>query len=133
MNYEVVTLPLLFSVETERREPKDTVQGDGAGRKKTAGKCSWMVGEEQHGDIESRTGGAWCVNTQQQGDLIGTWWCNDEVKAVWVKDAITAKKEARKKWGASGRQEEIDSYRQANKEANKVVTRSKVHSMGKAH
>ena len=30
-----------------------------------------------------------------------TWWWNDEVK-----DAIRAKKEAKKKWGASGKKEE---------------------------
>ena len=43
-----------------------------------------------------------------------TWWWNDEVN-----DAIRAKKEAKKKWDASGRQEERDIYRQANKEAKK--------------
>ena len=45
-----------------------------------------------------------------------TWWWYDEVK-----DAIRAKKEAKKKWDASGRQEERDIYRQANKEAKKEV------------
>ena len=53
-----------------------------------------------------------------------TWWWNDEVK-----DAIRAKKEAKKKWDASGRQEERDIYRRANKEANKAVARSKAHAM----
>ena len=43
-----------------------------------------------------------------------TWWWNDEVK-----DAMRAKKEAKKKWETSGRQEERDIYRQANKEAQK--------------
>ena len=43
-----------------------------------------------------------------------TWWWNDEVK-----DAISAKKEAKKKWDASGRHEERAIYRRANKEANK--------------
>ena len=30
--------------------------------KKTAGECSGMVGGEQHGDIESWTGGSWYGN-----------------------------------------------------------------------
>ena len=30
-----------------------------------------MVGGEQHGDIESRTGGVWYVN-RIEGDLLGT-------------------------------------------------------------
>ena len=51
-----------------------------------------------------------------------TWWWDDEVK-----DAIRATKETKKKWHASGRDRDI--YRQANKEANKVVARSKVHAM----
>ena len=51
-----------------------------------------------------------------------TWWLNDEVK-----DAIRAKKEAKKNWDASGRQKERDIYRQANKEANKVVARPKAN------
>ena len=42
---------------------------------------------------------------------------------------IRAKKEAKKKWDASGRQEERDIYRQANKEAKKEVARSKAHAM----
>ena len=46
-----------------------------------------------------------------------------------MKDAIRAKKEAKKKWEASGRQEERDIYRQANKEAKKEVARSKAHAM----
>ena len=49
-----------------------------------------------------------------------TWWWNDELKV-----AIIATKEAKKKWDASGRQEEIDIYRQANKEAKKEVARPK--------
>ena len=53
-----------------------------------------------------------------------TWWWNDEVK-----DAIRSKKEAKKKWDASGRQEERDIYRQANKEAKKEIARSKAHAM----
>ena len=36
-----------------------------------------------------------------------------------MKDAIRAEKEGKKKWDASGRQEERDIYRQANKEAKK--------------
>ena len=57
-----------------------------------------------------------------------TWWWNDEVK-----DAIRAKKEAKKKWDASGRQEERDIYRQANKEAKKEVARSKAHAMDEVY
>ena len=53
-----------------------------------------------------------------------TWRWNDEVK-----DAIRAKKEAKKKWDASGRQQERDIYRQANKEAKKEVARPKAHAM----
>ena len=53
-----------------------------------------------------------------------TWWWNDEVK-----DAIRAKKEAKKKWEASGRQEEREIYKQANKGAKKEVARSKAHAM----
>ena len=57
-----------------------------------------------------------------------TWWWNDEVK-----DEIRAKKEARKKWDASGRREERDIYWQANKEANKEVARSKAHAMDEVY
>ena len=57
-----------------------------------------------------------------------TWWWNDEVK-----DAIRAKKEAKKKWDASGRHEERDIYRQANKEAKKEVARSKAHAMDEVY
>ena len=48
-------------VETERREPKDTVHGEGAERKKTSG----VVGGEQHGEIENMTGGDWYVNRKE--------------------------------------------------------------------
>ena len=85
-----------------------------------------MVGGEQHGDIESWTGGAWYVNIPP-GDK-ETWWWNDEAK-----DAIRAKKEAKKKWESSGRQEERDIYRQANKETKKEVARSKAHAMGEVY
>ena len=43
-----------------------------------------------------------------------TWWWNDEAK-----DATRVKKEVKKKWETPGRQEERDSYRQANEEAKK--------------
>ena len=43
-----------------------------------------------------------------------TWWWNNGVR-----DAIRAKKEAKKTWETSGRQEEIDIYRQENKAARK--------------
>ena len=45
-------------VETEIRERKDTVQGEGVELNKTVGECSGMVVGEHHGDIESWTGGA---------------------------------------------------------------------------
>ena len=96
--------------------------------KKTAGECSGMVGEEQHGDIESRPGGARYDNRKETSWDKETWWWNDEVK-----DAIRAKKEANKKWDASGRQEERDIYRRANKEANKEVARSKAHAMDEVY
>ena len=57
-----------------------------------------------------------------------TWWWNDEVK-----DATRAKKEVKKKWGVSGRQEERDIYRQAKKEAKKEVARSKAHAMDEVY
>ena len=59
-----------------------------------------MMGGEQHGDIESWTGGARYDNRKDSSWGQGEWWWNDEVK-----DAIRAKKEAKKKWDASGRQE----------------------------
>ena len=46
-----------------------------------------------------------------------------------MKDAIRAKIYAKKKWDASGRQEERYIYRQANKEVNKEVAISKAHAM----
>ena len=68
--------------------------------------CWRMVGGEQHGDSESWTGGArYDTMSPCPGDK-ETWWWNDEVK-----DAIRAKKEAKKKWDASGRQEERDIYK----------------------
>lgn len=57
-----------------------------------------------------------------------TWWWNDEVK-----DAIRAKKEAKKKWETSGKHEDRDSYRQANKEAKKEVARSKTQAMDEVY
>ena len=52
-----------------------------------------------------------------------------------MKDAIRAKKEAKKKWDASGRQDERerDIYRRANKEAKKEVARSKAHAMDEVY
>ena len=50
-----------------------------------------------------------------------------------MKVAIIATKEAKKKWDASGRQEEIDIYRQAYKEAKKEVARSKAHAMDEVY
>ena len=57
-----------------------------------------------------------------------TWWWNDEVN-----DAIRAKKEAKKKWDAPGRQEERYINRRANKEAKKEVARSKAHAMDEVY
>ena len=39
------------------------------------------------------------------------------------------KKEAKKKWGTSGKKEERDIYRQTTKEAKKKVARSKARAM----
>ena len=52
-----------------------------------------MVGGEHHGDIDSRTGGAWYVNMKETSWGKETLWSNDEVN-----DAIRAKKEANMKW-----------------------------------
>ena len=46
-----------------------------------------------------------------------------------MKDAIRAKKEAKKKWETSGRQEERDNYREVNKEAKTEVARSNAQAM----
>ena len=60
--------------KTDRREPKDTVYGEGVGRKKTVGECSLMVAGEQRSDIESWTGGARYDNRKEtswgQGDMV---------------------------------------------------------------
>ena len=50
-----------------------------------------------------------------------------------MKDAIRPKKEAKKKWETSGRQDERDSYRQTNKEANKEVARSNAQAMDEVY
>ena len=48
-----------------------------------------------------------------------------------MNDAIRAKKEAKKKWDAPGRQEEINrySYGQANNEANREVAISEAYAI----
>ena len=62
------------------------------------------------------------------GDKV-TQWLSEEVK-----DAIRAKKEAKKKWETSGRQEERDIiYRQTTKEANKEVARSNAQAMDEVY
>ena len=63
----------------------------------------------------------------QAGDK-ETWWWNEEVKG-----AIRARKQAKKKWETSGRQEERDIYRQANKAAKKEVAISKAHAMDEVY
>ena len=50
-----------------------------------------------------------------------------------MKDAIRDKKEAKKKWDASGRQVETYVYRQANKEEKKEVAISKAHAMDEVY
>ena len=50
-----------------------------------------------------------------------------------MKDAIRAKKEAKKKWETSGRQEERDIYREANKKANTEVARSNAQAMDEVY
>ena len=86
------------------------------------------MGGEQHGDIESWTGGLGVTTGRRPPGDKETWWWHDGVK-----DAIRAKKEAKKKWDASGRQEERDIYRQANKEATKEVAISKAHAMDEVY
>ncbi len=49
-----------------------------------------------------------------------------------MKDAIRAKKEAKKKWETSERHEEIDICRQANKEAKTEAARSNAQAMDEA-
>ena len=51
-----------------------------------------MVGGEQHGDIENWTGVLGMTTGRRPPGDKETWWWNDEVK-----DAIRAKKEAKKK------------------------------------
>ena len=60
------------------------------------------------------------------GNAIRCW--NEEVK-----DAIRARKQAKKKWETPGRQEERVIYRQANKAAKKEVTISKAHAMDEVY
>ena len=86
------------------------------------------MGGEQHGDIESWTGGAWYDNMKETYWGHETWWWNDEAK-----EAIRAKKEVKKKCDAPGRQDERDIYRQANKEANKEVARSRAPAMDEVY
>ena len=57
-----------------------------------------------------------------------TWWWNDEVK-----DAIRAKKEAKKKWDASGRQEETFIGKQTRRQIYKEVAISKAHAMDEVY
>ena len=54
-----------------------------------------------------------------------SWWWNEDVK-----EAMRAKKEAKRKWATSGRQEDGDSYRRANKAAKKELARSKAQEVG---
>ena len=49
-----------------------------------------------------------------------TWWWDDKVQM-----AIKAKKEAKKTWETSRRQDDKDRYREANKAANKPVATTK--------
>ena len=57
-----------------------------------------------------------------------TWWWNDEVQEV-----IKAKKVAKKIWETSGRQEDRDIYRQANKAAKKAVAMNKALAMNELY
>ena len=50
-----------------------------------------------------------------------------------MQDAIRAKKEAKKKWETSGRQDDRDIYMQTNKEANKEVARSSEPAMDEVY
>ena len=57
-----------------------------------------------------------------------TWSWNEEVK-----DAIRARKQAKKKWETPGMQEERVIYRQATKAANKEVAISKAHALDEVY
>ena len=57
-----------------------------------------------------------------------TWCWNEEVK-----DAIRARKQAKKKWETPGRQEEKVIYRQANKAEKEEVAISKAHAMDEVY
>ncbi|XP_026684378.1 uncharacterized protein LOC103516071 [Diaphorina citri] len=53
-----------------------------------------------------------------------TWWWNEEVK-----ESVKKKKEAKKKWDKSGRQEDKEEYKKANKETKRVVARAKAREL----
>ena len=50
-----------------------------------------------------------------------------------MKDVIRAKKDDKNKWETSGKQEERDVYKQANKEEKKTVAISKAHAMDEVY
>ena len=57
-----------------------------------------------------------------------TWWWNDKVQEV-----IKAKKVAKNVWEASRKQEDRDSYRQANKAAKKAVATANARAMNELY
>ncbi|XP_008472495.1 uncharacterized protein LOC103509649, partial [Diaphorina citri] len=57
-----------------------------------------------------------------------TWWWNDEVKV-----AIKKKKDMKKKWDLSGRDEDKREYREANKESTKAVAIAKVKELDEVY
>ena len=57
-----------------------------------------------------------------------TWWWNDKMQEV-----ITAKTEAMEMRETSGRQEDRDSYRQANEAAKKAVATAKARAMNELY
>ena len=86
------------------------------------------MGGDRLCNIESMAGGAWYVNRKET-----RWGQGDIVVERRSEGCVRVKKEAKKKWETSGRQDERDSYRQTNKEANKEVARSNAQAMDEVY
>ena len=69
---------------------------------------------------ENLKGSAWRVE-RNGTQLWETWWWREEVQAV-----VKAKKECFKKWQKDRTEENLKSYRLANKEVKKVVRETKL-------
>ena len=83
----------------------------------------WRKRGEDQGELENGTGVAHVNRMKTHGDK-EIWWWNDMVQEV-----IKVKKEAKKTWETPGRQDDIESYRQARKLAMKAVATAKARSM----